>query len=113
MLIPKHGRPVGTVGGGALEHSVIETAGDVLKDEQPRFQDFELTNDDPDQEGGICGGSTRVLIEPFTPLLRDLWASVDLENLREPGIIVITEVVGNEILQVRRYVTRSESAVND
>lgn len=113
MLIPEHGRPVGTVGGGALEHSVIETAGDVLKDEQPRFEGFELTNDDPDQEGGICGGSTRVLIEPYTPSVRDLWAAVDLENLREPGIIVITEVAGNEILQVRRYVTRSESAAHD
>jgi xanthine dehydrogenase accessory factor len=111
MLVPEHGQPLGTVGGGSLEHSVIETARTVLKNEQPRFLSFELTNDNPDQEAGICGGTTRILIEPYTPSLRDLWVAADLEDVHESGIIVITEVAGSDAPQVRRYLTTSDSGV--
>ena len=104
MLVTEHGRPRGTIGGGAIEQAVIDVAHVVLQDGQPRFRGFDLTSDDPDQEVGICGGSTRILIEPYTPSLRDLWTAVDLANLREPGIILITEVVGDDVLQVQRHI---------
>lgn len=65
MLIHAGGRITGTVGGGALEHRVVEEALRLGEGDKPRLLHFELTNEDASQEGMVCGGSVDVFIEPL------------------------------------------------
>lgn len=109
MLVPENGRPVGTVGGGRVEHEVIERAKNVMAGDPPVFESFDLTNTDASAEGGICGGSTRILLEPYTVKIQVLWKSMDLLNLREPGVIVVTEFGDGERVSSRRYVITPDS----
>ena len=63
MAVPADGRPVGTIGGGALEHAVIDRARACLA--AGRGETAELALDER-REGGLaarCGGTVRVRIE--------------------------------------------------
>lgn len=51
MFVPDDGKPIGTVGGGALENRAIEEAG---KTSSPRWMKFELTG--KGELGMECGG---------------------------------------------------------
>ncbi len=70
MLIYPDGAIVGTIGGGAMEHRVIEQAQVVIRDGKPRYLDMTLSNE---QRGDpmICGGEMDIFIEPLanTPAL--------------------------------------------
>ncbi len=110
MLVLEKGRPVGTVGGGRIEHEVIERAKTVMAGDRSAFESFDFTNTDASAEGGICGGSTRILLEPYTIEIQELWRSMDLLNLRERGVIVVTEVSNGERTSTRRYVITTDSS---
>jgi len=63
MLVFPGGRSEGTVGGGDLEHRVIQAALEALRDGQPRklsysFRDLERG------DVGVCGGEMEVFVEP-------------------------------------------------
>jgi xanthine dehydrogenase accessory factor len=63
MAVPAAGRPAGTVGGGILEHEIIERAKACLAAGRDETIDLPL---DERREGGIdsrCGGTVRVRIE--------------------------------------------------
>jgi xanthine dehydrogenase accessory factor len=61
MLVLGDGSTVGTVGGGALEHAVIEAAREVLLAGAPRLLSYQLKPD----LGMACGGSAEVFVEPL------------------------------------------------
>ncbi len=65
MLIRDDGSLVGTVGGGAVELKVRETAAGVLARGEPRLLRFELKGDSGSL--GICGGEVEVFVEPLLP----------------------------------------------
>ncbi|HHH41016.1 MAG TPA: xanthine dehydrogenase [Chloroflexi bacterium] len=66
MLIYPDGRTQGTVGGGELEHRVIQTALEVLRSGQARLEHYSLAG--PRSESvGVCGGEMEVFIEPILP----------------------------------------------
>src|SRR2546425_12249496 len=66
LLVPEHGKPVGTISGGCLEGDVREAAAEVMKDRTPRLLHFDLTADDEDVWGwGLgCNGVIDVFVEP-------------------------------------------------
>lgn len=66
MLVHKDGTAIGTVGGGAVEHQVIEATKRVLQTSQPVLKNYDLGGTLADQGCGICGGKMKVLIEPFS-----------------------------------------------
>ena len=57
MLVKADGSTVGTVGGGAVEAQVIQTALKVMHSGTPRLLDLELT----EAAGYLCGGHLRDL----------------------------------------------------
>ncbi len=61
MLVLKDGTLKGTIGGGAIEHQVIQDALQVLKQGVPVFKRFGLL-EDLDME---CGGSMEIYMEPI------------------------------------------------
>jgi xanthine dehydrogenase accessory factor len=66
MLVLTNGRFVGSVGGGDLEHRVLDEARSCLGDGQPRLLRYTLS--DPSRgDPGVCGGLVEVFVEPLLP----------------------------------------------
>jgi xanthine dehydrogenase accessory factor len=63
MLVFEDGEIVGTVGGGAVEHRVIDAARRVLRQGRPTHWRVHLTRD----LGMCCGGEMEFYIEPLEP----------------------------------------------
>ena len=62
MLIQPTGQTIGSVGGGAIEHKVIERALS-LKEEMVCLERYELSNQDAAGLGMVCGGQVLILLE--------------------------------------------------
>jgi xanthine dehydrogenase accessory factor len=66
MLVLPDGGFVGTVGGGDLEHRVLDEAWMALSDRRPRLLRYSLA--DPSRgDPGVCGGQVEVFVEPLLP----------------------------------------------
>ena len=70
MLVYPDGKFIGTVGGGDLEHRVLDEAWMALGDGQARLLHYNMA--DPSRgDPGVCGGQVEVFVEPILapPLL--------------------------------------------
>ena len=63
MAVDRIGRIYGTVGGGCGEAEVISTARRIIGTGRSTVVEISLTNDVAEQEGMVCGGAMRVLVE--------------------------------------------------
>ncbi len=68
MLLFEDGRQSGSIGGGCLEAEVSREAIAVIRSEKPRLLSFDLTDDDAEESGLICGGTMEVYVEPILPV---------------------------------------------
>jgi xanthine dehydrogenase accessory factor len=64
MAVAADGRIVGSVSGGCVEASVIESAMEALADGTPKLLSFGVTDDEAWSVGLACGGTIRVLVSP-------------------------------------------------
>ena len=67
MLIYSDGNQMGTLGGGCTEAEVCREALAVIRTERPSLMHFDLTEDDAEDSGLICGGTMEVYVEPILP----------------------------------------------
>lgn len=66
MLVYADGRFIGSVGGGELEHRILEEARTSIKDSKPRLLHYSMS--DPARgDPGVCGGQVEVFVEPLLP----------------------------------------------
>ena len=66
MLVYPDGTFIGTVGGGDLEHRVLDEAWMAISDGQPRTLKYSMV--DPSRgDPGVCGGTVEVFVEPILP----------------------------------------------
>jgi xanthine dehydrogenase accessory factor len=66
MLVYPDGKFIGTVGGGDLEHRVLDEAWMAMGDGQPRTLSYRMS--DPARgDPGVCGGTVEVFVEPILP----------------------------------------------
>ncbi len=66
MLVYPDGKFIGTVGGGDLEHRVLDEAWMAISDGKPRTLMYTLA--DPKRgDPGVCGGTVEVFVEPILP----------------------------------------------
>jgi xanthine dehydrogenase accessory factor len=66
MLVYEDGHFVGTVGGGELEHRVLDEAWIAIAEGQARKLSYSMT--DPARgDPGVCGGQVEVFVEPILP----------------------------------------------
>ena len=64
MLIKESGEITDTIGGGTVEKQVIEKARDLMGHEEQVLRcEFDLSNQEVAQKGGVCGGQVEVLLE--------------------------------------------------
>ena len=66
MLVFQDGKTTGTIGGGELEHRVIEAALEALEEGKPRKLYYSMV--DPERgDPGVCGGQVEIFVEPLLP----------------------------------------------
>ena len=66
MLVYPDGKFIGTVGGGDLEHRVLDEAWMAIADGRPRILKYNMV--DPSRgDPGVCGGTVEVFVEPILP----------------------------------------------
>ena len=66
MLVYPDGKFIGTVGGGDLEHRVLDEASIAMGDGQSRLLSYTMA--DPSRgDPGVCGGTVEVFVEPILP----------------------------------------------
>jgi xanthine dehydrogenase accessory factor len=66
MLIYPDGHFIGTVGGGDLEHRVVDEARIAISDGQSKLLHYNMA--DPSRgDPGVCGGQVEVFVEPILP----------------------------------------------
>lgn len=64
MLVMADGSTVGTIGGGCVESEVCTAARDVAREKTPVLKKVDMTIDNAEEEGMVCGGVVEVYIEP-------------------------------------------------
>jgi xanthine dehydrogenase accessory factor len=71
MLVHADGRLVGTIGGGCLEAEMTRRARQAIDDRRVQLASYDLTPEEAGEDGLVCGGRMKVLIEPIegTPVL--------------------------------------------
>ncbi len=67
ILIREDGSTAGSIGGGCVEGEVILAAQKAMRDEQSRLLTFDLTDDNVEESGLVCGGTLEVFVEPILP----------------------------------------------
>ncbi len=65
ILVRDDGSLSGSIGGGCVEAEVVLAAQKAMREERSRFLTFDLTDDDVEQSGLICGGALEVFVEPI------------------------------------------------
>ncbi len=66
MLVYPDGHFVGSVGGGDLEHRVLDEAWMAIAEGKPRLLHYNMA--DPSRgDPGVCGGQVEVFVEPILP----------------------------------------------
>ncbi len=66
MLVYADGRFIGSVGGGDLEHRVLDEAWMAIAEGKPRLLHYNMA--DPARgDPGVCGGQVEVFVEPILP----------------------------------------------
>ena len=83
MLVCKSGETVGTIGGGTMEKEVIERALDALNSNQTSLDPFDFTNNDLSKDGGLCGGTVQVAVEPFTREVQSFFNQINDFNTEQ------------------------------
>ena len=70
MLIREDGASLGTIGGGCAESRVFQKAFCMMRvPEQPAFTvcEVDMTAQEAEEEGMVCGGRIRVMLEALVP----------------------------------------------
>ncbi|MZQ99541.1 MAG: xanthine dehydrogenase [Acidaminobacter sp.] len=63
MVVWPDGRTIGSIGGGCSEGEAIQVAYDVIRDGRFRYLDIDMTGQVAEDEGMVCGGIMKVLVE--------------------------------------------------
>ena len=65
MLVYDDGSFIGSVGGGCTEAEVWQEAKRVIEGGQAAYLKYELTEEDAENEGLVCGGTVEIFVEPI------------------------------------------------
>lgn len=107
MLVLENGRTLGTIGGGSMEMKVTKTAVASFDTHKASIHDFDMTGSDVDADVGLCGGTMKILIEPFSPELESLYEDVANTFDTSSGTMLLVEFQRSTTLSVMRQLISS------
>ncbi|MFC1565822.1 XdhC family protein [Candidatus Neomarinimicrobiota bacterium] len=111
MLVDENREIIGTIGGGALEYSVIELAQNIIKICKPVLKAFDLTNKDVTKSDSICGGITTILIEPYSKDIRNLLKSIIIDKTIDNNILITKISSQNDVIIERTKITKDYGSI--
>ncbi|MBE6907361.1 MAG: xanthine dehydrogenase [Ruminococcaceae bacterium] len=65
MVVWPFGKTLGSIGGGCSESSVMQVAYDVIQSGRCKLVDIDMTGEVAEEEGMVCGGTMKVIVEPY------------------------------------------------
>jgi len=87
-IFSSRGLVYGTVGGGILEAAAEKKARQALRNRQPLVFDLQLDRGPSEEEGALCGGEVKVLIDPRPDRDRAVWLRMGRSReARQPGLL--------------------------
>ena len=104
MLVLEDGTAIGTVGGGGMEHQVIEAAKSVLQTSQSVLKNYDLSGTLADQASGICGGLTKVLIEPFSSAVKEFFITAFSQDGRLNKYPIMVQITDQDPALIERNI---------
>ncbi len=110
-LFSAEGRLEGTLGGGLLEFEAEKEILQSLKEKASRLSDFFLKEDISAEEGAICGGEAKILIDTSPEEHLDSFQELNqCLSKRQPGILAtfISLISAEKISLLREWVERKE-----
>jgi len=111
MLVDENGEIIGTIGGGALEHSVINLAKNSIITGKSVLKQFDMTNQDVTKSGSICGGNTTILIELYSKEIRNLLKSITIDKTIDNNILITKISSQNDVIIERTKITKDYDSV--
>ncbi len=108
VMVVTQDKILGTIGGGKMEYDVITLARDLLGSDEVSLQRFELTNREALEEGSLCGGTTRILLEPFSTAVQTVFRELH-QRMKTGGGILVTKLNTGEPLTVERFILEETS----
>ena len=104
MLVLEDGTAIGTVGGGGMEHQVIEAAKSVLQTRQSILNNYDLSGTLADEASGICGGLTKVLIEPFSSAVKKFFITAFAQDGRLNKYPIMVQITDQDPAIIKRNI---------
>ena len=89
MLVLEDGRTLGTIGGGSMELKVTRSALEMMGQTTANVFDFDMSGTDVQADLGLCGGTLKVLVEPFTEDLQKFYADLNDQMSEYPETMVL------------------------
>jgi xanthine dehydrogenase accessory factor len=115
-LFSSKGLLEGTLGGGHLEADAQKEALRALKEKKSLLSSFYLRDDISVEDGAICGGEARILIDSAPEKYRDAFRVLvrSLEQ-RKPGILAtfINETQGKKVSPLRFWIEKKKKYDTD
>lgn len=114
MLVLDNGDLLGTIGGGSMELKISQTALEMIGQTTSALFDFDMTGNDVEAEAGLCGGTLKVLVEPFTPELASFFKQMLQQSSQDQTLMVRLSIplTGNADVQ-RQMITSREMIRHD
>ncbi len=122
MVVAQNGLLVGSIGGGMMEHKLVELARHQLRQTSPQVllkRQIHRADATTDRSGMICSGEQTVLLLPLEPL-RDVLALTDICTAitgRRAGLFTITALgfrsLRGTAIAPRRFTPPSQLSAED
>jgi xanthine dehydrogenase accessory factor len=113
MLVLDDGTGDGTIGGGSMELKVSQAALKMNSASGVTLFDFDMTGTDVDADVGLCGGSLKVLVEPFSSELESFYEDMLLQFAANQKLMVKLHIESASPAQVERQLVVSRKAIEE
>ncbi|MBL7025975.1 MAG: XdhC family protein [Candidatus Marinimicrobia bacterium] len=113
MLVLDDGTLLGTIGGGSMELKVSRAALEMMPQAASTLFDFDMTGNDVDADVGLCGGTLKVLVEPFSPELETFYTDMLQQSAQNQKLMIKLHISGHSPTQVHRQIVTSRKDINE
>lgn len=113
MLVLDDGTLLGTIGGGSMELKVSQAAQEMIPRSESALFDFDMTGDDVDADVGLCGGTLKVLVEPFSSDLESFYVDMLKQSAKNQKLMIKLHMRGDSPIYIHRQIVTSRKDIDE